>query len=175
MNYFFCDIRGTIDGCEENRYEQLSSFVELLENIILQNKEDKVIFEFVTSEDIPHLQKFLCELKPFIKDSNIVLGTHFANEAMIKDNVIIKNNCNAKVDKITQELKGKMINHIYIADDIHLNHIITQACLPNTRVTHFLPGKKVTSENYFSCVKYGISGLNECLENYYNSVKKITK
>lgn len=175
MNYFFCDIIGTIDGCEENRYEQLSAFVELLENIISENKEEQVIFEFITSEDSIYLQKFLRELSPFIKNSNIVLGNQFSDSTVLNSNIIKQNSNFSKADMIIQEIKDKKVNHVYIADDVHVNHIIAEASLPNVRFTHFLPGKSVDREDYFSCSKNGILGLNECLEKYYYHRKNLTR
>lgn len=124
VTVFFCDIYGTFDSGSNLNVDcnQLLRFINNLENLRKIHGSDRIIFSFITTEDIDVVRSMENKLRENIDFQNIYLGSHFCSDSN-----------NSKVDKPLEILKCiefleeyYTINQVYYADDCEFYHSVLQ-------------------------------------------------
>lgn len=159
VTLFFCDICGTFD-CGlflKINYEELNRFISNLKLIMKYNETDKIIFSFVTTENIESVMLMDKALMSYI-DGNIYIGKHFYQN----ENKVV--NKAHDIFEYIQQLKGKYIidSNIYYADDCELYHYLLKE-LNNGFQSQYVIHSIIPKKN-------GLVEVNDFLENHINKI-----
>lgn len=157
VTLFFCDIVGTFDSGKLfliNNLE-IKKFVDNLNNIIQYNKTDKIIFSFVTTENLETLHIIEEQFKPFLND-NICVNNHIYYDDI--------HNVDKPYDIIMRIKSLELlydIEDIYYADDTKFYHDILndlKDCYNiKYKITSIIPGDN------------GLHDVNIFIENLVNN------
>lgn len=121
VTLFLCDICGTFDSDAPFKinYNELTRFIDNLNKLIIYNKTDKIIFSFVTTENLDTVIQMEEKLKNHTTNNKICMGEHIycnGTKSVNKPYDIIK---------YIQRLKLIYnIDNIYYADDCEFYHIL---------------------------------------------------
>ena len=159
---FFCDIIGTFKGKtgdEDIDYSELMSFIKFLEDLIENDNSDKLIFSFITSDNIDLVLKESEFFRSYLNNTHINLGRQYFEDGYIEDGLIYKapKTKPQQILEYIEDLKNEyVISMIYYADDAQHNHTILEA-LFNDPFESFIPQKRI-----------GVPELNELFSKRKN-------
>ena len=168
VTLFFCDICETFSSEYPFKVndDDLKRFIENLNKLILYNESDKIIFSFVTTENLDTVLSMEELLKKHINKSNISIGKH-----IYSDGVKTVNKPHDILEQI-KNLKSKynISNNIYYADDSEFSHLMLIELKNYLGIDHEI--KSIIPENN------GLEEVNEIIENSIinsSEYKKIIK
>lgn len=120
---FFCDIRGTFKGLENNNAENYIAFTENLIKLQQENNADSIIFSFVSTDKQDYVASCINTFKIFTNNS-ITFGKQFFENGYFLNNETYP----TKIGKASQiygyleQLNEEVnINKVYFADDSEMN------------------------------------------------------
>lgn len=124
ITLFLCDIEGTYKNDYENKQKDIKEFVEVINKLRKLNNSQKVVFSFMSQSNGIDVQECANTIKPFINESNIVLGKQYYDVGYIINDIEHKIATRSKLSQMLEyiyEMSNKYtINKIYYADDSKL-------------------------------------------------------
>lgn len=122
ITLFFCDIYGTFTEGSSlcTNIGSIKKFVHNLDNIRKAKGSDKVIFSFITTEDLETVLSMEKILSESITEEDISIGLHFCNDAN-HPNI---NKPFEIINYINYLRNYYIIDQVYYADDCELYHSI---------------------------------------------------
>ncbi len=167
ITLFFCDICGTFDTNSNINIDQNKEIKKLtnnLEKIKEKNNSDKVIFSFITADNLDSVNIEEQKLIDNACSTDIELGKHFYS----KHKADINNKAMQILGYIKELEKKYIIDEIYYADDCEFYHIMLYGLKKIVNVDYFI-NSIIPKEN-------GIAEVNKILENeHIKSSQKIKK
>lgn len=127
---FYCDLRGTfledIDDAIENNKEEIEKFIENLYKLIESDEVSKMVFSFVSSDNINVIIKVASYLKDLIDSEKIEIGALYGADTKYEDGKIttVEPSKLAQIQNDITEVDKGNINNIYFADDSISQHMI---------------------------------------------------
>lgn len=160
---FFCDISNTITG-NIDRTLNLTKLVNNLKQIKEKNKLDNLEFSFVSGDTVDYVKKYMEEIKFYLDQVGINLGTCFSDDERIDSDGNVSKCPTTKIEQIKEIIKSRNdVEKVFFADDNKIETVIVQNVLlntfPNLDCEIFRP-------------EDGIVSLNTLLEEYIEDIKE---
>lgn len=163
---FFCDIQGTITG-GTNYYELIEKLNQLKKVYLC----DKIVFSFVSSDNMGTIKHYVSELQKY--DNDLIFGKQFYSDGYIDYQTGIVENgekYNSKLGSMieyTKEISEKEnLKLICLADDNASNMYfdVLHRLNSNVEIKLLCPSNEKENIQIISTNTYGIEGLYECLD-----------
>lgn len=178
MNIFFCDISGTFTG-DVNREQSLKNLADNLNRLIESEDIPNLKFSFISSENPEFIKQYVKELKKYITNPKIQLGTHYGFDKKFIEGEEPVECPMGKAGQIIDELKHyDNINKIYYDDDTPIYHVMIDyiariSDIPINSFIHIIPGidednevfDNIDVDNIRYSILGGIQGLNKCISD----------
>lgn len=150
ITLFFCDIHGTFTygNTLDVNADLIKRFVCNLDNIRKINGSDKLLFSFITSEDVKVVLSMENKLVENIMGKDINIGSHFCNVVDKPFEIL---------NYIKYLKESYIINQVYYADDCEFYHFVLRELKLNSDVDCYIQSI-IPKDN-------GIVEVNDTLEN----------
>lgn len=188
MTIFNSDIMDTFTCSNNNiRNELLEKFIKNIEDISYELNLSNILFSFYSTDDIDEILTYKNELKNIIEkfNSNLTIDNVYGEKQKLANGKLVNlnTNLNNKIDQMMNQVKIYENNNINIdriiyADDSLINQRIFRYLLaeirPDIEFISLVPSCQldVNDDNYFISSNNGLIGLNECMKDYLQSIKK---
>lgn len=170
---FFCDIRGTIIGNEQNSITDYQFFNNLLLEIKNLEQVDYIIFSLISSDNNIIVSNEQNILNNYF-NNNIIFGKQFFDNGYIIDNAIYNDNKKGKIEQIlnyTKELEQKyIVAKIYYADDCEFFHDILNELIFYENQNNLF--KSIIPKEHIGLKELNLIISNNILNNEWQHIKK---
>lgn|SRR5574344_2697070 len=179
MIIFDCDIIDTFTGNvdKKERIEELKEFASNLNRLVSYFDDKKISFSFFSTDTIGNVLKRVEELAPFLDNKKINFASQYSDCEKYENGIIatLPIDLHNKVNQIINEIislkrKNITIEKMIYAEDSEINQQIIRYIInkiyPEIELISLIPGCHTDYINTYRSENKGMSGLNECMQNY---------